>query len=179
MSKKLLFRLAVLVAAMMCALGASAAEFEAYACYTSGNTTLTFYYDNQRYDRHLANSYSYDLNTGKNIPGWHTDGVYENVTWVVFDPAFTLARPTTTYMWFDGMEELEYIDCLRYLNTSEVTDMERMFHNCDNLQYLDGIYNFDTRNVTDMGYMFYGCNGLTSLDLSSFIERQICRRGRL
>ncbi len=165
MSKKLLFRLAVLVAAMMCALGASAAEFEAYACYTSGNTTLTFYYDDQRSSR---SGTTYDLNTGKNIPGWLTDGVYKNVTDVVFDPAFTLARPTTTYMWFDGMLELQYIDCLRYLNTSEVTDMERMFHNCDNLQYLDGIYNFDTRNVTDMGYMFGGCSDLESLDLSHF-----------
>ena len=43
------FRLVVLVAAMMCALGASAAE--AYACYTSSNTTLTFYYDNLRSTR--------------------------------------------------------------------------------------------------------------------------------
>ena len=34
----------VLVAAMMCALGTSAQE--AYACYTSENTTLSFYYDN-------------------------------------------------------------------------------------------------------------------------------------
>ena len=42
--KNLLLRLVVLVAAMMCALGAAAAE--AYACYTSSHTTLTFYYDN-------------------------------------------------------------------------------------------------------------------------------------
>ena len=46
MSNKLLFRLAVLVAAMMCALGVRAQE--AYACYTLDNTTLTFYYDDDR-----------------------------------------------------------------------------------------------------------------------------------
>ena len=40
--KNYLYRLAVLVAAMMCALGATAAE--AYANYTPSNTTLTFYY---------------------------------------------------------------------------------------------------------------------------------------
>ena len=49
MSKKLLFRLAVLVTAMMCALGASAKE--AYACYTSENKTFTFYYDDERSTR--------------------------------------------------------------------------------------------------------------------------------
>ena len=42
----LLSRLIVVVAAMMCALGASAQE--AYACFTSDNTTLTFYYDDDR-----------------------------------------------------------------------------------------------------------------------------------
>ena len=43
MKKLLLFRTFVLLAAMMCALGASAQE--AYAVYTSENTTLTFYYN--------------------------------------------------------------------------------------------------------------------------------------
>ena len=57
-------RLVVLVAAMMCALGASAAE--AYACYTSSNTTLTFYYDNLRSTRPGA---TFDLNTGADVPG--------------------------------------------------------------------------------------------------------------
>ena len=63
MNKKLLFRLVTLVAAMMCALGASAAEVEAYACYTPSNTTLTFYYDNQRASREGTTC---DLNTGNN-----------------------------------------------------------------------------------------------------------------
>ena len=62
MKKALLFRLAVLVAAMMCALGAAAAE--AYACYTPSNTTLTFYYDSQRSSR---TGTTYDLNTGTTL----------------------------------------------------------------------------------------------------------------
>ena len=56
--KTILHRLVVLIATMMCAIGANAQE--AYACYTSGNTTLTFYYDNQRSTR----SNTYNLNTG-------------------------------------------------------------------------------------------------------------------
>ena len=83
MKKALLFRLAVLMAAMMCALGAAAAE--AYACYTPSNTTLTFYYDNYRSSR---TGTTYDLNTGSNDAGWDTDGTKSNVTKVVFDPSF-------------------------------------------------------------------------------------------
>lgn len=56
------------------------------------------------------------------------------------------------------------------LNTSEVTNMSRMFYQCKSLSSLD-LRNFDTRNVTDMSEMFYMFNGntaLTKLDLSSF-----------
>ena len=87
MKKALLFRLAVLLAAMMCALGAAAAE--AYANYTPSNTTLTFYYDDLRSTRPGT---TYDLNTGNYSPGWYTDGTYSNVSEVKFDPSFTNAR---------------------------------------------------------------------------------------
>ena len=85
----LLLRLAVLVAAMMCALGASAVE--AYACYTSSNTTLTFYYDSQRSSR---TGTTYDLNTDNNWPGWMSDGTAASVTRVVFNSSFAGARPS-------------------------------------------------------------------------------------
>ena len=90
--KKLLLRFAVLMAAMMCALGAAAVE--AYANYTPSNTTLTFYYDNQRSSR---TGTTYDLNTGNYSPGWRDDGTYSNVSEVKFDPSFTNARPTTCH----------------------------------------------------------------------------------
>ena len=125
MKKARLFRLAVLVAAMMCALGASAAE--AYACYTSSNTTLTFYYDNQRSSR---TGTTYDLNTGNYSPGWYTDGINANVTKVVFNSSFADALPTTCHSWFRDMAQLQTIYGLNYLNTSEVTHMVSMFRGC-------------------------------------------------
>lgn len=92
MKNSLLFRMVVLMSAMMCALGASAQE--AYAVYTSDNTTLTFYYDTERGSRPGT---TYDLNTGNNDTGWETDGNNNHkVTKVVFDPSFADARPTTT-----------------------------------------------------------------------------------
>ena len=137
---------------------------EAYACYTSSNTTLTFYYDSQRSSR---SGTTYDLNTGENEPGWKTDGTNANVTKVVFNSSFANARPTTTYAWFLGMGNLQSITGMSYLNTSEVTNMSQMFQNCYQLTSVD-LSHFNTSKVTIMGFMFYYCNSLTSLDLSSF-----------
>ena len=160
--KSLLLRFAVLVAAMMCALGAAAVE--AYACYTPSNTTLTFYYDAQRSSR---TGTTYDLNTGNDYPGWYSDNTKNNVTKVVFDPSFAAARPTTTCAWFRDMTRLQTITGLYYLNTSQVTSMKGMFAWCDNLQSVD-VSNFNTANVTDMIAMFACCEQLSSLNLSHF-----------
>ena len=142
----------------------TAAGTEAYACYTSENTTLTFYYDTERDTRPGT---TYDLNTGEHEPGWKTDDTIDDVTQVVFDPSFANARPTTTYSWFFGMQNLETIEGMEYLNTSEVTSMRIMFAWCSELTSLD-LSHFNTSKVTNMAYMFYRCTGLTSLDLSSF-----------
>ena len=147
--------LLALVAMLMCALSAVAQE--AYACYTSSNTTLTFYYDNLRSTR---TGTTYDLNEGSNNPAWHTDGTNANVTKVVFDPSFADARPTTTYSWFYYMRNLQSISGLTYLNTSEVTSMEDMFRHCESLTSLD-VSNFNTAKVTNMYSMFYWCKNLS------------------
>jgi surface protein len=164
-----LIKLFAVVSAMMCALGASAAE--AYACYTLADSTLTFYYDNQRSRRPGA---TYDLNTGSNEPDWVIEPEVGTapVTKVVFNSSFASVRPTTTYSWFYDMEILQSITGMNYLNTSEVTNMDWMFGNCAELASLD-LSNFNTSKVTDMGAMFYSCSSLTSLDLSSFNTSQV------
>ena len=167
MSKKLLFRLAVVVTAVMCALGVRAQE--AYAVYTPENTTLTFYYDN---DRSSRTGTTYDLNEGVTDTGWDTDGTDVNVTKVVFDPSFADARPTTTYGWFYEMKSLQSITGMEYLNTSEVTNMAYMFSDCGNLTSLD-LSHFNTSQVTIMHDMFEFSSGLTSLDLSTFSTSKV------
>ena len=136
----------------------------AYACYSSSNTTLTFYYDKQRSSR---TGTTYDLNTGINNPGWNTDGSNYNVTKVVFDPSFADARPTSTNCWFSGMQLLQTITGISNLNTSEVAYMCFMFNNCIKLSSLD-LSHFNTSKATEIYSMFNNCRGLTSLDLSSF-----------
>ena len=168
-NKTLLFRLFALVAAMMCALGASA--IEAYACYTSSNTTLTFYYDNLRSSR---TGTTYDLNTGSLYTDWDEDGTKDYVTKVVFHSSFANYRPTTTYDWFFGMHNLRSITGISNLNTSEVTNMAFMFQSCDLLTSID-LSHFNTSKVTDMSGMFANSTGLTSLDLSSFNTSRVTK----
>ena len=133
-----------------------------YACYN--DWTLTFYRDGHRDTRPGT---KYDLNEGANTPGWYNDNNYRNVTTVVFDPSFAVARPTSTYYWFDEMYNLTSIEGIEYLNTSEVTNMSRMFSTCWSMESID-LSHFETGNVTHMSYMFNYCEALTSLDLSSF-----------
>ena len=132
---------------------------EAYACYTSSNKTLTFYYDFQRSTRPGT---TYYLNTANNYTGWLKDGTYENVTKVVFDPSFAGARPKTTFDWFSGMTNLQSITGLSYLNTCEVTNMDWMFCDCEKLTSLD-LSSFNTSNVTSMFGMFDGCESLQTI----------------
>jgi surface protein len=138
-----------------------------YVVYDSGNTTLTFYCDSKRSTHNGATETSYLLNEGANDPGWYTDNSCGNVSTVVFDPSFAAARPTSTYWWFSFMGNLSSIEGIEYLNTSEVTNMSRMFSTCWSMESID-LSHFDTGNVTNMSYMFNYCEALTSLDLSSF-----------
>ncbi len=173
---RLLFRLLALVAAMMCALGASAAE--AYANWTPSDTTLTFYYDNLRSSR---TGTTYDLNTGYSKPEWYNDILHfsaRRVSRVVFDSSFATARPTSTYYWFYGMINLETITGIEYLHTEDVTKMDYMFYYCKSLTSLD-LSNFNTANVTDMAMMFYYCKSLTSLDLSNFNTANVTDMGMM
>ena len=65
---------------------------------------------------------------------------------------------------------------LSNLDTSNVTDMSRMFWGCYNLTELD-VSSFDTSNVTDMSGMFWGCRNLTALDVSSFDTSNVTSMG--
>ena len=61
---------------------------------------------------------------------------------------------------------------LSHFNTSKVTNMFGMFRWCQNLTSLD-LSNFDTSQVTDMSSMFEECLRLTNIDLSNFDTSQV------
>ena len=68
---------------------------------------------------------------------------------------------------FGDLGNLKSIENINLLNTSNVTDMDKMFEYCSNLINLD-LSSFDTSNVTNMHCMFDGCSKLTNLDVSKF-----------
>ena len=138
---------------------------EAYACYTSSNTTLTFYYD---YERSSRTGTTYDLSMDGINPSWYDDrSTIDNVTKVVFHSSFADVRPKSTFNWFGFMTKLKSIEGMSYLNTSEVTDMAYMFQSCESLTAVD-LSILNTSNVTDMEGLFSFCKALTTLDLRHF-----------
>ena len=145
--------------------GASAPK-EAYAWLSSDGKTLTFCYDDQRAQR---NGNTYDLNTEYGNPEWNPDPWNSpcEATSVVFESSFAQARPQSTYSWFHNFENLTEIIGIKYLNTSEVTNMYSMFRDCKQLKTLD-LSHFNTSKVSMLWAMFDGCSSLESLDLSSF-----------
>ena len=134
----------LIILSCLCALLSVAQE--AYVVLSEDNTTLSFYYDDNRNSRTET---TFDLNTGQTYPEWNLQDIEK----VVFDPSFLQAEPTTTFGWFSDMNELTTIEGLEYLNTSHVTDMGEMFSDCWSLTSLD-LSHFDTSKVTNMNGMF-------------------------
>ena len=161
---------------------AQAQTREAYVVQSADKTTLTFYYDDQR-DTRTGTTWGIEETKKEEyttFPVWAGTWTVANetTTRVVFDASFRDFRPTTTARWFYNYRELEQIEGLEYLNTSEVKDMEGMFYVCSALTSLD-VSHFNTQNVTDMGRMFFDCSGLTSLDVSHFNTQNVTNMGRM
>ena len=68
---------------------------------------------------------------------------------------------------FSGFKNLIDIKGLNTLDTSRLTQFDRMFDGDTNLKSLD-LSSFNTSNAKSMYAMFRGCNSLTDIDLSSF-----------
>ena len=132
-----------------------------YTVFDTSSGTLTFKYDSSKPS---DTENVYDVPTNSEMPGWKIPHRLD-IKKVVFDASFVDARPTKCYSWFDGCRQLTAIQGLEYLNTSKVTDMDYMFHNCSSLTFLD-LSSFDTQNVFYMGDMFSNCNNLQTIFVS-------------
>jgi len=71
------------------------------------------------------------------------------------------------YYLFYEFQKLETIEGMRYIDTSNVTDMNSMFRDCNSLTTID-VSTFNTEKVRDMYFIFADCNSLTTLNLSNF-----------
>lgn len=141
-----------------------------YGRLNTDTQTLTIYYDdNWQKGDFTISSYS--------SPDWRSDyNKLAKIKTVVFDPSFKDARLMDCSWWFSGFMGLTTITHLEYLNTSQVTNMQGMFHNCESLEALD-LSTFNTENVTNMFGMFDSCKSLKSLNLSSFNTSKVKQMG--
>ena len=158
---------------------------EAYVHRSTDKTTLTFYYDTLRADRNGETWGIRDSEAFSFLPAWTGErhsllGRCRDspVFTAVFDASFRDFRPTTTAGWFYELNLLERIEGLEHLNTSQVTDMWKMFRGCTSLTSLD-LSSFDTSQVTKMSSLFSGCGSLTSLDLTSFDTSKVTNMGEM
>ena len=141
---------------------------EAYAALSNDNTTLTFYFDDEKSSRNGMDIGPFERAYER---GW--DDYRETISIVVFDSSFRQYDDlTSTSIWFKIFRNLIEIKGIENLKTSNVTDMSGMFDECFSLQSLD-ISHFDTRNVKDMDGMFAGCKAIRSLDVSGFITDNV------
>ena len=79
---------------------------------------------------------------------------------------FDTSNVTDMYRMFSGMSKITSLDVSNF-DTSKAIDMEYMFSGVRSLTSLN-VSNFDTSNVTDMQSMFSSMESLTSLNVSNF-----------
>ena len=173
---------------------AYAADESTYARYDSNDNSLTFFTSSEEYTNgQTEGTLTYyadftDLEVGADELPWKE--VRADVKTVKFEDVI---HPTSLRSWFAYFENLEEIDNIEKLDTSNVTtmrstfygckalasvdvsgfdtssveDMNALFQECASLESLD-VTGWDTSSVTDMEDLFYGCTVLTSLNLSSW-----------
>ncbi len=142
---------------------------QAWVEYDETSKTLTFRYDDQYKGSDNQYEIPEDMTT---TPEWYEHRT--DIEKVVFDQAFSYARPTCCYGWFASMEKLVTIEGIENLNTSNVEDMSWMFIGCESLTTLD-LRRFNTSNVTCMDNMFYECSSLATIYVGkSFVLSEEC-----
>ena len=112
-------------------------------------------------------------NTGRSAAPWASFEDIEIKTIEVNITGMTNAR--RLFLFEDhanySNSDLESVD-LSGFDTSQVTDMSRMFYKCIRLKNVD-LSGFDMGNVTDMSDMFKECGNLETVDLSSSETGQV------
>ena len=89
----------------------------------------------------------------------------EELTQIIIDPG-VIANRDSSYL-FGYLKNLKKIVGLANLDTTNVTNMAKMFADCDSLTSLN-LNSFNTANVTDMSWMFQLDSSLTNLNISHF-----------
>ena len=139
---------------------------ELWASFSSTDGTLSFYY-NAAYN---SDDMIYSYVKKPDEQAWSS--YWYRVEKVVFDESMSELELESGEKFFNSFSSLTHIEGIKYLNTSKMKTMSKMFAGCSSLSSLD-VSGFDTRNVTNMSDMFAGCSSLSSLDVSNFDTRNV------
>ena len=136
------------------------AESTPWVAYDDKQQSLTLHYGLRTVS--TSTIHTYEL-------GDYTKAAWRNlvIKQVYIAKDMTEYRPTTLKGLFQGLESLERVNNLSYINYGAVTDMSNMFAQCRKLSYPVYFDNADLTNVKDMSGMFAGCDTLSAVDLSS------------
>lgn len=104
-----------------------------------------------------------------------SDPADEKYDLIIAGPGGVVA-PEKMNNWMEGNGTVETID-LTALDTSNVTTMGSMFHNCKSLKKVIFGENYDTSQVTNMADMFSACSSLSSVDFSMFDTSKVTSMG--
>ena len=138
-----------------------------YAIWCDGNKTLYFTasgepisgeYDGQSITAMWSGGDV--ISTGWSTPKWHSPAAKAEK--VVFTQAFSNMRPSSLNRWFWEFGELEDIEGIENLNTSEVTIMNSMFFECKSITRLD-LDGFDISKKPNVNSMFNECKNLKTI----------------
>ena len=104
-------------------------------------------------------AYSKSLYDSWNPSNTSANNLYSGDTKLVYAPNIDTSNVTDMYRMFFGCKSLQIVP---FINTSNVNRMDYMFSACLNIKTVPL---FDTRNVNSMNNMFQNCSGLTSVPL--------------
>ena len=122
----------------------------------------------------MVSGHLYVAANGNIAPNPNASNMFRNFTNlrnVDFGDCFDTSNVTNMARMFSGCSSLTGLD-LSCFNTSMVTNMDQMFSNCSNLSYL----NLSRFNVSkaSMFNMFAGCDDLTNLVYSDSKILEVC-----
>lgn len=110
-----------------------------------------------------------DNKTKPKIIDIYPEIVFENVFYEVKFPS------NCGELFFGGVFESFTLRKL-HRETTNITNMNKMFYGCCNLKTLD-LSNLNTENVTNMGSMFQSCDKLNELNIINFNTKEVmCMR---
>ncbi|WP_301405448.1 BspA family leucine-rich repeat surface protein, partial [Enterococcus entomosocium] len=110
-----------------------------------------------------AGEFGYNPNDNEFLSPWNA---YANeIKQITFEGSVIAYNNSSSL--FARLGNITKINHLELLDTSNVTDMSRMFYNLQKLTSID-VSSFDTSNVKRMNSMFGELSALTNLDISNF-----------